>query len=853
MASSTRAHAALTALLLAGCASRLDVGPGDSGTAPSRDGGADPARRPTTIQFGAEVPIDAPVAVEELEPHPHWEPLHENLAMGSHGGVSLVAWMSPASAGSTSERTLLAARLTEHGPLDASPIILGPAHNPNAAIDASLAEPSTVLPYGESGFLIAWVAPSPSGPRLVAARVSGDGVSLDPVPVGLAGVRNPASVPASYRHRTYAVAALGPDRFAAAVQSSEHQIDLFTFAFTAEGIEIASCWPNVGPCRFGSEAEPVYDPVLHAGDEATLIAITSAAERRRHVVRLDITRSSFDGRPAIDVARLWERTSAWRPSGDESAPGRALRPAGPVRAGAGYLMAWSWTDETGGDPALGSPRVMGSFFDADGEGLDTAVRLTSGWHDLELAGGPQAALTTEGGEWVGLVDDRERSLRRIGVGDADAATFDGSGFLVAGGRRSIRAIRLAPSGEAEPLGVVAFVPNAQRHADVVFDGEEYVAAWIDTRLSPPGICARRLSRDGQPLGAGSKCGLPMARSRVYNWVRPRLAVSDGATLVVAASPAGDEPAASWPHYRIRAAIVGDDASLGPEWVLAAGAPLARDEGERVSGFAGQREHGLDTQALDVVAVPGGWLAAWVERDREAGMDQVVARRITGEGQLTARTVLARGPRIEWVSLAAGLPRAWLVFARADDDTIRGVRIDGGAALDGAEGLVLAASPGATRPDVAMIGTRALVVFRDERHFAETGVDLYGVRVDFDAPDAATELLVAQFPDLRDSEARGEPRVASDGRSFHVAWVQLRAHHEVDGAEDDAARLFHLVCLDADGDRCDGGRARTVREEGRHLALAASGPGELILAFDRTGATGMDRVYTQRVALPEELE
>jgi hypothetical protein len=671
---------------------------------------------------GPEVPVSRPV--------PGAPRVADDQAVASGGGVFLVAWIDI-------REHLWVTRVDRNGAVvDQSGIQLSAeySHAPTVAFDGT-------------NFLVAWGG---SGP-IQARRVSPGGAVLDPEPIVLSST--PGVPEVSFGGGTYLVVW---DRFDSGSESaviagtrlrpdgvvlrpadvlildpgdsSQHQIDI---AF--DGTHHLLVWDQGDPWSSDVHGTLVGTDGVAVGPVQPIS--TAVGEQRRPVVAS--TGSGFF------VA--WEdRVQGYDVYGARVRPDGSVVDAAGIRIGAAadsfyyapHDVTWDGVDVlvTWQAGAFGQESIRGTRVDPSGTVLDPdGVELADGFHPATAFDGTRHLVT---------------SAIRLYARD-----------IVAGARVTPGLAPLDPDGFTVAVGA-----DQQSDLDVVSDGANHFAVWVDNRTGSPAVYGGRIGPEGQLLdGAGFAVSVP-AESYVEGpsvafdgtnflvvWVeRPR----NDANFLRAAriSRSGailerfdiDQPSyisipevefgngvflVVWARFEVLVAarVTPDGSVLDP------------------GGFELGWSYLTTVPEIDVAAGAAEFLVVLqTGRSTDTGSDNnVYGVVVTPEGTVAAgRIVVATGeldqshPRVAWQD-----GTYLVVWHAADDDywppgsaDIVGARLDGsGTVLDPAGIPVSTAPNDQQQPDVAGAGGRFLVTWNDRRRSADFyDAEVHGTRVDPDA-------------------------------------------------------------------------------------------------------------------------
>ena len=328
-----------------------------------------------------------------------------------------------------------------------------------------------------------------------------------------------------------------------------------------------------------------------------------------------------------------------------------------------------------------------------------------------------------------------------------AVAFDGTNYLVVWNEQSgftgpmdMYGTFVSGAGVAFGSFYVSVDFGDQTHAALAFDGTNYLAAWMDTRVNnTPNIRATRITPAGLLLDPG---GFVMSPNTLPKY-GPALAFN-GTNYLVA-----------WAEYRApQFDIYG--ARVTPAGTVLDPAGLALFQGT----------HSQDYPQL--VARGTEYLMTWI--DYRSGNADIYASRVSAAGTLLdgQGVALVVAPDYQTLPSVASNGTGYLVAwqdPRTTDIYAGRMNLTGGV-LD-PNGFMISPAPNSEQ-EVAMAfdGTNYLAVWQDNRG---QSVDLYGIRVSANGTVLDPSAFVI-------SNAMGNqllPSVAFDGTNYLVAWQDSR--------------------------------------------------------------------------------
>ena len=328
-----------------------------------------------------------------------------------------------------------------------------------------------------------------------------------------------------------------------------------------------------------------------------------------------------------------------------------------------------------------------------------------------------------------------------------AVAFDGTNYLVVWNEQSgftgpmdMYGTFVSGAGVAFDSFYVSVDFGDQTHAALAFDGTNYLAAWMDTRVNnTPNIRATRITPAGLLLDPG---GFVMSPNTLPKY-GPALAFN-GTNYLVA-----------WAEYRApQFDIYGARVTPAGTVLDAAGLALVQ---------------GTDSQDYPQLVARGTeYLMTWI--DYRSGNADIYASRVSAAGTMLdgQGVALVVAPDYQTLPSVATNGTGYLVAwqdPRTTDIYAGRMNLTGGV-LD-PNGFMISPAPNSEQ-EVAMAfdGTNYLVVWQDNRG---QSVDLYGIRVSANGTVLDPSAFVI-------SNAMGNqllPSVAFDGTNYLVAWQDSR--------------------------------------------------------------------------------
>jgi hypothetical protein len=676
---------------------------------PARAGGLDtlPEFRLDTLRiFGASPAEDAP----------------GGIAAG--GSNCLAVWTAY-----SGRAEIIAARLTAEGAvIDSTGFRVSPAGDecflPAAGFDGT-------------NWLVAWMRVDTLTyiPAIHAARVSPDGVVLDPAGIAVST--------GDWEHSAPAVGFDGTNWLVAWTDfRSGGEADVYAARITPAGAVLDPAGIAVSTA---------------AGNQATWSGIANDGTNSL-IAWHDDRNGNFD----IYAARVTPAGAVLDPAGIRVTAQTAEQGL-PCAAfdGANYLLAW--LDDRAVPDEL---QVFCARLTPAGTVLDPAGILVSG-HPAGFGLG----LTFGGGNYLASWSDHRGGMANnvyaarispagtvldpAGIAlspgvedhqDAPAVCFAAGGYVAAWAdyrnwNADIYAARVLADGtvpDSARLVTWGWSSPYQQTPAAAFDGANWLAVWMDGRDEWPGIYGTRVTPGGSPLDPQ---GLAVATGGQY---APAIAFGGTNHLVV-----WEE--ASEQRFGICAARV------SPAGIV------LDPQGIPITG-------GVDYETGPAVAFDGSnWLVAWAAQDEQT-KSEIRAARVTPAGAVLATAVIHSSDGFcDNPSVAAG-PGGWLVTWDDDRDNDRVFEVyaarvsPGGVVLD-PQGIAVATGDyDRSYAAVASDGTNWLVAWAHDPD-GSYSFDIYAARV---SPEG-TVLDPAGIPVMATPEDQYAPTVAFNGSAFQLAW------------------------------------------------------------------------------------
>jgi hypothetical protein len=547
------------------------------------------------------------------------------------------------------------------------------------AVSSSFAESPTIGTDG-TGFLVAYANYPSNVASVSATRLSAAGQVLDPNGVVLAAA-SPNSVAIAYGGGEYLVA-----------------WDAYTSSATAV---------DVYAIRVDGSAAAIGGPILVCG----------AAKYQQHPV------VDFDGSQFL-VA--WADQRGQTTGGGYDVRASRVSIGGSVLDGSGFLVSSSVSDNRPWGAASDGQSSFIAVQDGRNYGSFTYNLATYG---VRVSQGAQ--VLDANGILVGQTVNAESAM---------ATAFDGTNYLVVwqdarnGVDYDIYAARVAPDGTVLDAAAIPLCTAAgdQTQPSVVFDGTNYLAAWMDARAGTANlhVYGTRITPGGAVLDAS---GLPIATAAPVGSA-PTLAANGSSVLVVWSDARGGQ------YNAWGARIARSGASLDGSGVQLVSRPTSQ-QGPRLS-FDGTN-----------------YLLVWAEYN--AG-NHVFGARISPALASLGASGIAIGsgaptdqyaPRVAFG--AGGYLVTWYLYSYPQPDQVYARRVALDGTLPDASALQLASA--ASSPDVAFDGHAFMVAWSDFRAGA-TGSDVYATRV----LPGGTVVDASGFPIATDRSVESSPALTSNG-------------------------------------------------------------------------------------------
>jgi hypothetical protein len=622
-------------------------------------------------------------------------------------GTFFVAWTSHP-AGSPGSQ-VVGARVSPAGtPLDPT----GFAVSPSAGLQV---QPAAA--YGDGVFLVVWSdSASPDAlTRLLGRRVNSSGTALgQPIPIGPEQDRqfDPAvafgagTFLATWSDHRLHPGPLGTfDVFAARVSSTGSLLDPSPVAITTAPGDQAN--PAVA---FAGGNFLIAWPDHRSGDSRVFGARVNLAGAVLDPNGIAISVNSSEVRPAIAVQGTGFLVSWYGSDGMISVFGARIDRTGRNLDPSNFVIAPGVAEAT-------YPRALALGSDGtDAFAVWNDPRLGPGTVHLFGAGVSPAGVVRGPGA---LIDRSSNQQRK------SAVAFDGTNHLVVwGDNRSgdftdIVAVRVSAAGvilDATPIEIAAGAGGYD--INVVFDGENYLVAWIGN-----GLQAVRVDRSGRVMGP--PVSLPTHESL------SDLAIAFNSTSFLV----------TWTEYDGRSSIVVRGARLSREGTI------LDPDGLLIAGSSLQASVASDGQNFLVI----WWdVATGAVRRSLLRADGTV---IGTPGTLIATTTtdVPAEPSVAWNGQRYLV--AWTLRQPNGSSDVVGARISATGALQGPAGFPIAALPGDASEPVVVANGSFLVVWKERR----TGRDgLHGTRVNDDGALLDTPSLLLVPGDGRDANLAPGP-------------------------------------------------------------------------------------------------
>jgi hypothetical protein len=333
-------------------------------------------------------------------------------------------------------------------------------------------------------------------------------------------------------------------------------------------------------------------------------------------------------------------------------------------------------------------------------------------------------------------------------GHAEVA-FDGENYLVVwqdGSSSSwdIRASRVTTDGAVlDPNGFgVATTPISQWHPDIAFDGNNYFVVWMEeVRYDTFDIYGARVSSAGVVL---DQMPLRVCEAPGAQW-HPRVTSNPGWGFMVAWQ---DYRRALWDVYAARVNTYG--AVLDPDGFVVC--------------------DGSECYAPDLAFDGTLFLVAW--HDKRSGGSDIYASRVTTSGQpfdpLGIPVSTAGGD--QWRAAVEYDGTNFMILwadDRGGDNDIYGARMTSeGTVLDPGGLVIVSASQGQWHPALAYGGGQFLTAWQHDRRFENREIYVARVSTSGQVLDPGGKPTSAAA-----ANSQSWPSVASDGQNFLVVWLE----------------------------------------------------------------------------------
>jgi phosphoribosylformylglycinamidine (FGAM) synthase PurS component len=717
-------------------------------------------------------------------------------AVAFDGVNFLVVW---ADWRSDSSNGIYATRVTPQGAvLDPSGIVVSTAGSEQKC---------PAVAFDGTNFLAVWVDNRDSDDDVFAARVTPQGIVLDPSGIAVSTAPHGQSYPA--------VVFDGANFLAVWADSRDSTDDVFAARVTPQGT--------------------VLDP---AG-----IAVSTAPDRQ------EFPTVAFDG---VNSLVTWDDSRS-DPAGDIYAArvtpqGTVLDPSGFVVSaaantqecpfvafdGTSFLVAWFDTRSTGySDVYAARVTPQGTVLDPSGIAVSTAAEYQEAegvafdgtnfwvvWNDNR--GGSSSDIYAARVTPQGMVLDPSGIPVSTAGGDQynSAVALGGGNLLVAWEdyrnnpyEPDVYAARVTPAGTVlDPQGILATLAIGwQEYPAVAFDGANFLVSWSNGRSdSTHDVYAARVTPQGAVLDS-----TVIAISTAPGWHSDPAIAFDGTNCLV-----------TWMDYRngsygdiYATRVTPQGTVLDPS-----GIPVTTDSGD---------------QLYPAIAFDGtNYLVTWMD-DRSGSTYDIYAARVTPAGTVldpSGILVSAAADYQMYPAVAfdgANFLVTWMDYRGGTAYDIYAARVTpGGSVLDPAGIPVSTAANDQSYPAVAFDSTDFLVTWTDER--SDWQGDIYAARV----TPQGTVLDPSGIPVSTAPDVQWYPDVAFDGANFFVAWQDYRS-----------GSTFDIYCarVSQAGVVFDSGPV--VRQAGDQVgpALARGTGNQLLLAYEGWAGTVGDKTYnTDRI-------
>jgi hypothetical protein len=662
--------------------------------------------------------------------------------------------------------------------------------------------------FDGTNFLAVWVDNRDSGDDVFAARVTPQGVVLDPTGIVVSNATGAQSSPSVAFDGTNSLVTWTDCR-------NDPSGDIYAARVTPQGA--------------------VLDP--------SGIAVSTAAEAQSSpTVAFDgvnslVTWTDRRSDPSEDIyaARVTPQGTVLDPSGIVvSAAANTQECPFVAFDDSNFLVAWFDTRSTGyGDVYAARVTPQGVVLDPSGIAVSTAAEYQIAedvgfdgtnfwvvWNDNRGGSSSDiyAARVTPQGT---VLDPSGIPVSTAGGDQYNSAVALGGGNLLVTWEDyrnnpyepDVYAARVTPAGTVlDPQGILATLAIGwQEYPAVAFDGANFLVSWSNVRSdSTRVVCAARVTPQGAVLDS-----LVIAISTAPGWHSDPAIAFDGTNYLV-----------TWMDYRngsygdiYATRVTPQGAVLDPS-----GIPVSTDPSD---------------QLYPTIAFDGtNYLVTWMD-DRSGSTYDIYAARVTPAG-----TVL--DPSGILVSAAADYQMypavafdgvnylvTWMDYRGGSTYDIYAARLTPQGTVLDSSGIPVSTAPGDQfYPAVAYGGTNFLVTWSDER--SDWQGDVYAARV---TPQGTvldpSGISVSTAPDVQ-----WYPDVAFDGANFLVAWQDYRS-----------GSTFDIYCarVTPAGAVFDSGPV--VRQAGNQVgpALARGTGNQLLLAYEGWAGTVGDKTYnTDRI-------
>lgn len=528
------------------------------------------------------------------------------------------------------------------------------------------------------------------------------------------------------------------------------------------------------------------------------------------------------------------------------------------------------------DPQTGERFLYGraTWVDAAGARVPLRSEVHEGLLEIRVP-----AAIVEGAVYPAVLDPIIGPERTVDLPVPTSDAYGQGAFHVAsGGGIHMVAWRQVEEGDAEsyvtrvaadgtildPGGLpVAAGAEHQWIMDLVWDGTNFIAVWVDERAVPNQIWGARIATDGTILDPGgvalsSGSGRATSASLAYAdgnyllvWTqtsppssRVDLYTSPMTSDLVLAAPDGNllngepshssSPAVGWDGSAFLVAWVtriSTTFELRAAHVTAAGAT-------GMAGVVTVAGDPWDFQSPCIGSDGTNAMLAWSAFSASLGRTELKAVRVSPTTSILDGTPISfpvsTRPQAYCDIVHTGSEYAvfWSEATSGAPDDILAIRVGSdGALLDGTPSTIVSLDGLTGVFDTAFDGSDHVIAWGENVSISADGrVDVVSSALESVDPEAS--LLV------KGDNTQTDARVATDGDEYFVVWADEREH--------DTYRVIYGARLDADGNMLDPSAIR-LSESGRRVnapTIAWGGNSYFVVWFDVTG----DAVYGRRIAV-----